>query len=174
MPSTAASFNPCCSGFGSSTRPPSWLRSRIQKFQSLLFWIRLLNSVTGSSRTTSSSSFNPCCSGFGSSTLMGWATPAATDGRFQSLLFWIRLLNGAMPIGGSGFVQVSILVVLDSAPQPQGARRRQSRPGVSILVVLDSAPQQVPRAKRWAFVPCFNPCCSGFGSSTTGETSPVS
>src|ERR1700722_3681508 len=67
LPTAFSGFNPCCSGFASSTSVPERPRWRQRKFQSLLFWIRLLNMVGE------------------------WIAWQAIG--FQSLLFWIRLLN---------------------------------------------------------------------------------
>ena len=67
------------------------------------------------------------------------------------------------------FVRVSILVVLDAGPQPQ--RLLEPKPGarVSILVVLDAGPQRAGDAPTLIRRNCFNPCCSGCGSSTSGR-----
>src|SRR5262249_60622045 len=86
-------------------------------FLSVLSWIRLLNSPAFVLPLLSCHRFNPCCPGFGSSTY----------GRQFTL-----------------------------------ALARQ----VSIRVVLDSAPQRHCRPCMHATCPCFNPCCPGFGSST--------
>ena len=64
---------------------------------------------------------------------------------FQSLLFWMRVLN--TPVVWC-----------------KGGRAR-----VSILVVLDAGPQQSFLVSRAATARCFNPCCSGCGSSTLWE-----
>src|SRR5260370_11748131 len=67
---------------------------------------------------------------------------------FQSLLSWIRLLNSVGRAGEYMDDGVSILVVLDSAPQPRNGRPRlRARGG-------------------------FNPCCPGFGSSTLAAQLP--
>ncbi len=63
----------------------------VLEFQSLLFWIRLLNRMIDMGYR-----------------LVQW---------FQSLLFWIRLLNCDECAMKRMSPEVSILVVLDSAPQ---------------------------------------------------------
>src|SRR5437763_1601769 len=65
-------FNPCCSGFASSTLPVRLELYGQILFQSVLFWIRLLNPVS--------------VPVFGLKILV-----------FQSVLFWIRLLNHCSP-----------------------------------------------------------------------------
>src|SRR5262249_40903553 len=65
------SFNPCCRGFGSSTVTTSTRTARPIMFQSLLSWIRVLNSCTAKFCAAAVvNGFNPCCRGFGSSTVL--------------------------------------------------------------------------------------------------------
>ena len=90
------------------------------EFQSLLFWIRLLNHFVQVYFLAFLRGFNPCCSGFASS----------TNG--DTLLD--EIAN-----------DVSILVVLDSPPQLEALAQNEQLVAVSILVVLDSPPQQAVR-----------------------------
>src|SRR5262249_53088898 len=136
-------FNPCCPGFGSSTRAAG---------QSVLSPLRVSILVVLDSAPHRRGSwtmpgrrrrFNPCCPGFGTSTRSS-TTSSSSSPVFQSLLSWIRLLNGPEVWPASNaWLLVSILVVLDSAPQPRIGRysNTNGRGWVSILVVLDSAPQ---------------------------------
>src|SRR5579875_635092 len=112
----APSFNPCCSGSGSSTRTPPRPACRPR-------------------------GFNPCCSGSGSST----GDPPWIDrglAEFQSLLQWIGLINAHQLHGEPTDLIVSILVAVDRAHQlgVAGLRRGQGV-GVSILVAVDRAHQ---------------------------------
>src|SRR5579875_3099163 len=117
------SFNPCCSGSGSSTS--GWavwvlrfelvsilvavdrahqqgmrVDARLRAvFQSLLQWIGLINKGYGSTRDCAPC-FNPCCSGSGSST------------RVEADL-------------KRALITVSILVAVDRAHQPESPKRRQ-------------------------------------------------
>ena len=60
---------------------------------------------------------------------------------FQSLLSWIGLLNHRVGLLWGGMKLVSILVVLDRAPQPCDCQpMTEAQENVSILVVLDRAP----------------------------------
>src|SRR6266446_1008824 len=86
----SASFNPCCYGYRSSTvtvKPDAFERS-----------------------------FNPCCYGYRSSTSeeLIWLPVLSA---FQSLLLWIPLLNDIIARNGQASPVVSILVVMDTAPQ---------------------------------------------------------
>src|ERR1700732_3057318 len=120
-------------------------------FQSLLCWIPLLN--PGQSRDARPGHevsifvvldsapqhrrrrgarqgprcFNPCCVGFRSSTPDNPETHVLAM-KFQSLLCWIPLLNTDVGEGPVKDLDVSILVVLDSAPQPRTIPRRTSWP----------------------------------------------
>ena len=107
----------------------------MQRFQSLLSWIRVLNAHAVPRLITPPPSFNPCCPGFGSSTTVGIRSVLGI-GRFQSLLSWIRVLNMIKPtIGRVVLVLVSILVVLDSGPQPEPMLPRMcSRAGFQSLL----------------------------------------
>ena len=148
MPHTC--FNPCFSGFTSTTTGCGGLYSRPIGFQSLFFWIHFYNFLRKSPSRLLPISFNPCFSGFTSTTKL-------------------------MSEGGIDASLVSILVFLDSLLQPHlrshpldvdhvfqslffwihfyndafvGVGWAQG--GVSILVFLDSLLQ--PRRRSWATI----------------------
>ncbi len=117
IPAILTGFNPCSVGFGPSTAGAEAEERTHLEFQSLFCWIRPLNRSWPRPPGDDPPGFNPCSVGFGPS------TPSQTD-------------------QGELVHPVSILVLLDSAPQ-QGRRQGLSRSldAVSILVLLDSAPQ---------------------------------
>ena len=92
---TLDGFNPCCGGLQSSTgQTRRRVPIRCVGFQSLLWWIAVVNSALRPLlRPANASSFNPCCGGLQSSTR------------------W----TGAH---GPTEVEVSILVVVDCSRQP--------------------------------------------------------
>ena len=92
-------FNPCCGGLQSSTGPYYAKIVREKAFQSLLWWIAVVNSRLDLDRQSSKAGFNPCCGGLQSST-SGWESR------------------------GSACQEVSILVVVDCSRQRRCERRR--------------------------------------------------
>ena len=169
-PHTQHSFNPCFSGFTSTTSPS---RRR---------W------------TSSRRCFNPCFSGFTSTTVQP-LRPADTADTFQSLFFWIHFYDQGLVCAVGRTPRVSILVFLDSLLRPQFIVSQLDGNNVSILVFLDSLLRPLHREQivrhtdrfqslffwihfydvsrgvwsaRWR--PCFNPCFSGFTSTTRIRT----
>ncbi len=182
-------FNPCSVGFGPSTPSLPTVHDTHSRFQSLFCWIRPLNTVhrTGKDEyrivsilvlLDSAPQLLPCSWAtveyHGFQSLFCWIRPLNTlitapvsrHLRFQSLFCWIRPLNLRLHLDGAVGIQVSILVLLDSAPQLEWPGLLQSPNQVSILVLLDSAPQQPAPPLRGHRDQCFNPCSVGFGPST--------
>ncbi len=61
-------------------------------FQSLLWWIAVVNLLECEARWTVCPCFNPCCGGLQSSTSRR-SEPMNAEKRFQSLLWWIAVVN---------------------------------------------------------------------------------
>src|SRR5947209_3938326 len=104
------------------------------RFQSLLCWTQLLNPTAPRRRKLQHRCFTPCCVGLSSSTgSLSYGSYQRSE--FQSLLCWTQLLNREGQRGGADRrVHVSILVVLDSAPQRGRAEAGHCPERVSILV----------------------------------------
>ena len=138
-------FNPCFSGFTSTTMG-CWVSSQIlAQFQSLFFWIHFYNAPPSSGRRHSRKTF-------------------------QSLFFLDSLLQPRDQVQKSAYPIVSILVFLDSLLQQYTQTIEALGLGrVSILVFLDSLLQPSMSITSTAARHCFNPCFSGF-TSTTGDT----
>src|SRR5690242_8869887 len=98
-------INRCCRGYRSSTASRADRAGHSFTFQSLLSWIPLLNTMT----TLTYDGFE----------------------MFQSLLSWIPLLNTRLVRRAWKLLEVSILVVVDTAPQHPGAPRPPHRLQVS-------------------------------------------
>ena len=110
----------------------------------MFFWIHFYNDIHLGAPLDWCSGFNPCFSGFTSTTRRRNRGRHAGDG-------------------------VSILVFLDSLLQLYGNRERLRRiRTVSILVFLDSLLQHIGRDRKKRLQNRFNPCFSGF-TSTTGK-----
>src|SRR6266446_2254732 len=86
---------------------------------------------------------------------------------FQSLLLWIPLLNFDVNTPPQDLNAVSILVVMDTAPQQGSCGRGRSARGGSFNPCCygyrSSTRNLVQRTYRGL---CFNPCCYGYRSST--------
>src|SRR5439155_515106 len=89
-------------------------------------------------------SIQPCCRRFGSSAPIALSFTLCPAGGFNPC---------CRGFGSSA---------LRSLPSQPGARQ------VSILVVVDSAPRPASKWPRTWRGSCFNPCCRGFGSSALG------
>ena len=125
-------------------------------FQSLFFWIHFYNPASQEKALYRLLSFNPCFSGF-TSTTQRVLSPRWNPNKVSILVFLDSLLQHSVACAGERAIGgVSILVFLDSLLQP--------------------VPQRPPNLPR----PSFNPCFSGFTSTTgvyqleTQRTSPVS
>ena len=113
--------------------------------------------------------FNPCCRGSGSGMISGasYASPIVV---FQSLLSWIGLSDLGYLFSPFRLDGVSILVVVDRAlGLPNVIVDAPTGNGVSILVVVDRALglDEIQECGA-AGGRCFNPCCRGSGSRTSG------
>ena len=89
-----SSFNPCFSGFTSTTSRISSSQSCQSGFQSLFFWIHFYNAARQATTENGGRHwrFNPCFSGFTSTTpSISPSTPVVCG--FQSLFFWIHFYN---------------------------------------------------------------------------------
>ena len=120
-----ARFNPCCGGLQSSTAAALIRELARAMFQSLLWWIAVVNA-------------NPIPGAPGRS-------------RFQSLLWWIAVVNRGSAEPSVRSCNVSILVVVDCSRQPRRATPCQATPCVSILVVVDCSRQLRPQSIPVAF-----------------------
>ena len=110
------SFNPCFSGFTSTTLAAVDEIAVHSAFQSLFFWIHFYNLASAESSRPCAEGFNPCFSGFTSTTEDVMQHVVDFLG-FQSLFFWIHFYNaGGASARRRGF-DVSILVFLDSLLQ---------------------------------------------------------
>ena len=116
------------------------------------------------------SSFNPCFSGFTSTT-----NPDQQSGRadleFQSLFFWIHFYNNEHSVVEPSQTRFQSLFFLDSLLQLRVEDRLTAHWQVSILVFLDSLLQPGCRLSPPRSSQSFNPCFSGF-TSTTSTTAP--
>src|SRR5262249_2732183 len=115
---TPCGFNPCSSGSQSSTRPAINGTPPLAGFQSLFFWISVLNNECVFLTRSPLLRFNPCPSASQSSTVICGRHVNTTNTMFQSLFFWISVLNTFSRKINSGRSVVSILVLLDLSPQP--------------------------------------------------------
>ena len=183
-------FNPCCGGLQSSTSrwwPDGALDA--PEFQSLLWWIAVVNSTSSSGPRRVGGGFNPCCGGLQSSTglevrqtgprrfqsLLWWiesSTPRAlprlgTEDGFQSLLWWIAVVNQRdvrLQIGVNILFQ-SLLWWIAVVNKPHTGEETLSQE-VSILVVVDCSRQRPSSMTTGGPASGFNPCCGGLQSST--------
>ncbi len=167
-------FNPCCGGLQSSTWPIGSIRlvvdvsilvvvdcSRQRRlarsardhavFQSLLWWIAVVNSI-GIGSHDDRCSFNPCCRGLQSSTA-GNRCDRESPSVFQSLLSWIAVVNAAELPDARPDDRVSILVVVDCSRQHWIAVQRSCTRHVMFqsllwwiaVVNVDARPEPVDR-----------------------------
>ena len=161
-------FNPCFSGFTSTTRPGDRCRGRSGAFQSLFFWIHFYNGAAIIAIRRPYSGFNPCFSGFTSTTFDGNLSSTDTElvsilvfldsllqlvfaGEkatvalgFQSLFFWIHFYNPT-------YDPCIFLPFLCFNPCFSG------------FTSTTRSAEPLPRGRGR----CFNPCFSGFTSTTT-------
>ncbi len=141
-----AGFNPCCGGLQSSTSGSGVDVAACRRFQSLLWWIAVVNDAVAA----------------GVHEIAIVSILVVVDCSRQPRIASELELNRT---------KVSILVVVDCSRQRRGGVDcGPDRFSVSILVVVDCSRQQrraEPVASRSRLG--FNPCCGGLQSSTTFE-----
>ena len=112
------------------------------------------------------SCFNPCFSGF-TSTTGASEQPTAHTTQFQSLFFWIHFydftIETAVDILAPMFQSLFFWIHFYDRPATTSSRYRRY---VSILVFLDSLLRPRSCVCRGANPTGFNPCFSGFTSTT--------
>ena len=159
-------FNPCFSGFTSTTHgplsnptPPAW-------FQSLFFWIHFYNLDTA---TPGLSAPRVSILVFLDSLLqlVDVALGVFDDAVFQSLFFWIHFYNKRGPAHRNRHRSVSILVFLDSllqhAPRERGRLTQAEFQSLFFWIHFYNIHRLQSRGRDRL---CFNPCFSGFTSTT--------
>ncbi len=131
-------FNPCCGGLQSSTTWPAPARPPFSLFQSLLWWIAVVNHRGLPCADRPADRFQSLLWWIA---VVNWSSARARRWRirrFQSLLWWIAVVNTVARPRRLRKPSVSILVVVDCSRQPRSklsTRGLVSR--VSILVVVD-------------------------------------
>ena len=144
LASRTACFNPCFSGFTSTTVLGADFRAAAKEFQSLFFWIHFYDVPCLASATSPRRRFNPCFSGF-TSTTVSTCWPAGEQLAFQSLFFWIHFYDTRWP-------------PLENLSKPFQSLffwihfYDDTRPILTALILTS-----------------FNPCFSGFTSTTAHE-----
>ena len=136
-------FNPCFSGFTSTTASPTAHIPATSPFQSLFFWIHFYNPEAAAVALTATTGFNPCFSGFTSTTLF-LNRQSQRQSTFQSLFFWIHFYNSVV-----------------GAPP-----RKPNRTFQSLFFWIHFYNPEAAAVALTATTG-FNPCFSGF-TSTTG------
>ena len=140
-------FNPCFSGFTSTTLRHPTPRLLPILFQSLFFWIHFYN-------------IDPLCRGVIDSIV------------FQSLFFWIHFYNDEDKIRRTNtYLAFQSLFFWIHFYNPGIALPELYQVNVSILVFLDSLLQRIPLVSSLPPDLRFNPCFSGFTSTNTSGRS---
>ena len=139
-------FNPCFSGFTSTTAELQYKASMDRGFQSLFFWIHFYDIFRNFGCPPHGPSFNPCFSGFTSTTGDGGCARSKRTSRFNPCF--------------SGFTSTT-----DACVSPT-AKNFSFNPCFSGFTSTTDACVS-PTAKNFS----FNPCFSGF-TSTTSELTP--
>ena len=160
-------FNPCFSGFTSTTLESAERAATKWEFQSLFFWIHFYNRTIARVSHCPNTSFNPCFSGFTSTTARFGTViffrilcfnPCFSG--FTSTTFWpaSRVCRGATRFNPcfSGFTSTTGV----------DAEAYGGNTLVSILVFLDSLLQLNQCCGPSGLQSGFNPCFSGFTSTT--------
>ncbi len=114
-------------------------------FQSLLWWIAVVNAPLPRTFHIDEHSFNPCCGGLQSSTSSASALAVArTRAGFNPCCGGLQSSTAARVARHRLQDEVSILVVVDCSRQRRRRAGNTTDPGVSILVVVDCSRQREP------------------------------